>query len=249
MPDTPTIASAEQATGHYRDMLIRLMTRQFYAETATAEVFGRSVGCAPTLREKLMAAEFAAEEAEHSQRLCNLFLDLREDPEKIHAARPPAAQFWSLDLDNWVHIAVFNFTVDRAGSHQIMEYRQSSYRPWAEQMGPVLDDEEGHYGNGVENLREFARDPKLFNEFQSVYFGMLPVTVKRAFGRPIGEDNDYCVKVGLKRHTTEQVVNRYLTEMLCYMRQVGLRFPPLSGFEKTGAELTPSTREIILSNQ
>jgi 1,2-phenylacetyl-CoA epoxidase catalytic subunit len=249
MPDAPTINSAEQATGEYRDMLIRLMTRQFYAETATAEVFGRSIGCAPSLREKLMAAEFAAEEAEHSQRLCNLFLDLREDPEKIHAARPPAAQFWSLDLDNWVHIAVFNFTVDRAGSHQIMEYRQSSYRPWAEQMGPVLDDEEGHYGNGVENLREFARDPKQFDEFQSVYFGMLPVTVKRAFGRPIGADNEYCVKVGLKRHTTEQVVNRYLDEMLGYMRQVGLKFPPLSGFDAIGAELMPSTRAIILSNQ
>jgi 1,2-phenylacetyl-CoA epoxidase catalytic subunit len=246
---TSSIVSAGQAKGEYRDMLIRLMTRQFYAETATAEVFGRSIGCAPSLREKLMAAEFAAEEAEHSQRLCNLFLDLREDPEKIHASRPPAAQFWSLDLDNWIQIAVFNFTVDRAGSHQIMEYRQSSYRPWAEQMGPVLDDEEGHYGNGVENLREFARDPALFGEFQRVYFGLLPVTIKRAFGRPLGPDNDYCVGVGLKRHTTEEVVNRYLTEMLGYMRQVGLKFPPLSAFDAAGAELMPSTRAIILSNQ
>ena len=60
-----TVHSASQATGEYKDMLLRLMTRQFYAETATAEVFGRSIGCAPTLREKLMAAEFAAEEADH----------------------------------------------------------------------------------------------------------------------------------------------------------------------------------------
>ena len=249
MTETTIVHSPQEATGAYRDMLLRLMTRQFYAETATAEVFGRSIGCAPTLREKLLAAEFAEEEAEHSQALCNLFLDLGQDPEKIHAARPPAAQFWSLDLDNWIHIAVFNFTVDRAGSHQIMEYRDSSYRPWAEAMGPVLEDEEGHYGNGVQNLREFARDPKVFAEFQNVYFGMLPVTVKRAFGRPIGPDNDYCVEVGLKRHTTEQVVNRYLHEMLGYMRQCGLKFPPLAAFERIGAELMPSTREIILSNQ
>ena len=189
-----TVHSASQATGEYKDMLLRLMTRQFYAETATAEVFGRSIGCAPTLREKLMAAEFAAEEADHSERLCKLFMDLGQDPENIHAARPPAAQFWSLDLDNWIHIAVFNFTVDRAGSHQIMEYRESSYRPWADDMGVVLEDEEGHYGNGVQNLREFARDPKVFAEFQRVYNQMLPVTVKRAFGRPLGPDNDYCIK-------------------------------------------------------
>jgi len=78
---------------------------------------------------------------------------------------------------------------------------------------------------------------------------MLPVTIKRAFGRPTGPDNDYCVNVGLKRHTTEQVVNRYLTEMLGYMRECKLKFPPLSAFEKIGAELMPSTKEIILSNQ
>ncbi len=211
---TTIVRTPAEATGAYRDMLLRLMTRQFYAETATAEVFGRSIGCAPTLREKLLAAEFAHEEAEHSTRLCQLFKALGVDPETVHASRPSAAQFWSLDLDNWVHIAVFNFTVDRAGSHQIMEYRDSSYLPWAEAMGAVLEDEEGHYGNGVENLREFARDKAFFAEFQKVYFGMLPVTVKRAFGRPTGADNEYCIKVGLKRHTTEQVVNRYLDEML-----------------------------------
>jgi hypothetical protein len=37
--------------------------------------------------------------------------------------------------------------------------------------------------------------------------------------------------------------------MLGYMRQVGLKFPPLSGFDAIGAELMPSTRAIILSNQ
>lgn len=245
----PLVRSPEQATGEYREMLLRLMTRQFYAETATAEVFGRSITCAPTLDEKLLAAEFAAEEASHSRRLCGLFRDLGLDPECIHAARPPAAQFWSLDPDNWIHIAVFNFTVDRAGSHQIMEYRESSYRPWAEQMGPVLQDEEGHYGNGVQNLRQFARDPDRLAEFQQVYSAMLPVTVKRAFGRPAGEDNEFCIATGLKRHSTEQVVNRYLTEMVEYMRECGLKFPPLPAFEKAGAELMPTTRDIILSNQ
>jgi 1,2-phenylacetyl-CoA epoxidase catalytic subunit len=226
-----TVRTPEEAQGDYRDMLVRLMTRQFYAETATAEVFGRSIGCAPTLKEKFLAAEFAREEADHSERLCKLFQELGIDPEAVHRARPSAAQFWSLDLDNWVHIAVFNFTVDRAGSHQIMEYRESSYLPWAREMDAVLADEEGHYGNGVDSLRAFARDETVFAEFQQVYRFMLPVTVKRAFGRPGGADNDYCVEVGLKRHTTEQVVNRYLTEMLGFMRECNLRFPPLTAFE------------------
>ena len=181
--NSPTVYTAKEASGHYREMLVRLMTRQLYAETATAEVFGRSIGAAPTWREKHLAAEFAFEEAQHSQMLCDLLSDLGEDPEKVIANRPPAASFWQVDLDNWLHIAVFNFTVDRAGSQQIMEYRDSSYLPWAKKMVVVLEDEEEHYENGVENLREFSSVPEQLAKFQSVYNDMLPVTLKRAFGR------------------------------------------------------------------
>ena len=120
----PNINVPEDARGEYREMLIRLMTRQIYAETATAEVFGRAISAAPNWQEKELAAEFAAEEARHSRGLYDLLRDLGEDPEKIIAGRPDAADFWELNLDNWLDIAVFNFTVDRAGSHQIMEYRR-----------------------------------------------------------------------------------------------------------------------------
>jgi len=247
--NAPTIYTAAEARGEYRDMLLRLMTRQLYAETATAEVFGRSIGVAPTWREKHLAAEFAFEEAQHSQMLCNLLTDLGEDPENLIANRPPAASFWSVDLDNWLSIAVFNFTVDRAGSQQIMEYRESSYLPWAEKMVVVLEDEEEHYENGVENLREFSSVPEQLAKFQSVYNDMLPVTLKRAFGRPDGPDNEFCLRTGLKRHSTEDVINRYLTEMRSYMDPVGLKFPPLERFAVENVELLSSTREILASLQ
>ena len=142
------IRTPGEAHGAYRDMLIRLMSRQLYAETATVEVFGKAVAVAPDWNEKYLAAHFSAEEARHSQGLIDLLRDLGENPERIIAERPNAAEFWGLDLDNWLDIAVFNFTVDRAGSHQIMEYRQSSYEPWGQSQEVVLEDEEEHYDNG-----------------------------------------------------------------------------------------------------
>ncbi len=238
-----------EASGPYRDMLVRLLVRQLYAETATAEVFGRSIEAAPNWRDKYLAAEFAFEEARHSQMLCDILDELGEDSEAIIAERPAVAAFWGLDLDNWLSIAVFNFTVDRAGSQQILEYRESSYRPWAEKMGEVLDDEEEHYENGVDNLRGIAKDPERLAEFQKVFNEMLPNTVKRAFGRPSGPENDFCLKTGLKRHTTEQIVNRYLEEMKGYLVETGLKFAPLSAFEALGVELKPSTRDILSSVQ
>lgn len=244
-----TLTKPSEPKGEYREMLIRLMTRQIYAETATAEVFGRAISAAPNWQEKELAAEFAAEEARHSRGLYDLLTDLGEDPEKIIAGRPDASEFWGLDLDNWLEIAVFNFTVDRAGSHQIMEYRQSSYGPWADSQEEVLEDEEDHYDNGVENLKQFAKDPKKLAEFQKVFDRVMPNCVKRAFGRLEGPDNEFCLKHGLKRNTTEAIVNRYLKEMHGHMQGTGLMFPPMSAFEAINCELADSTKKILMSLQ
>ena len=241
------VRTPAEATGRYRELLIRLMTRQLYAETTTAEIFGKAISVAPNWHEKALAAEFAAEEARHSQGLYDLLTELGEDPEAIIAERPDAGEFWGVNLDNWIDIAVFNFTVDRAGSHQIMEYRQSSYIPWADSQEVVLADEEEHYDNGVENLKQFARDPEQLRQFQEVFNRVQPVTLKRAFGRRTSSDNDFCLKTGLKRNDTEVVVNRYLTEMRGHMEGTGLKFPPLSAFDAIGCDLADSTRDILAS--
>src|SRR5256885_13039445 len=57
---------------------------------------------------------------------------------------------------------------------------RSTLFPYTTLFRSVLEDEEGHYGNGVENLREFARDKAFFAEFQKVYFGMLPITDRKS---------------------------------------------------------------------
>jgi 1,2-phenylacetyl-CoA epoxidase catalytic subunit len=243
------LRTPDEPTGEYRDLLIRLMTRQLFAETATAEVFGKAVSAAPNWSEKYLAAEFAAEEARHSQGLVDLLAEMGEDPEAIIASRPDADEFWQLDLNNWLDIAVFNFTVDRAGSHQIMEYRQSSYVPWADSQEIVLADEEDHYDNGVENLKQFAKDPEQLAEFQKVFNRVLPNCVKRAFGRLTGPDNEICLRTGLKRNPTEVIVNRYLTEMRGHMDGTGLKFPPVSAFAAIKCELADSSKEILQSLQ
>ena len=243
------IRSAAEAKGEYREMLIRLMTRQIYAETATAEVFGQAITAAPTWEEKHRLAVFTLEEAQHSQGLVDLLRDLGEDPEEIIAGRPPAGKFWAIDLSEWIDIAVFNFVVDRAGSHQIMEYRESSYIPWAESQEVVLADEEEHYDTGVQVLKEFAKDPDQFAKFKVSFDRVLPNAFKRAFGRPGSAENAYCLEVGLKRHTHEQILNRYLYEMKGYMGTVGMAFPPMSTFQAAGVEMAESTKEIVLSLQ
>ena len=113
----------------------------------------------------------------------------------------------------------------------------------------MLEDEEEHYEKGVENLRELSSAPEQLVKSQSVYYEMLPVTLKRAFGQPDGPDNEFCLRTGLKRHSTEGVINRYLIEMRGYMDPAGLTFPPLERFAAENVELVDSTRQILNSLQ
>ena len=248
-----SIVNQQPLASEYRDMLIRLMTRQLYAETATAEVFGQSIALAPTWGEKYRQAEFAYEEAQHSQALIGLLGDLGVDGDAVLADRPPAAFFWNLgedgELRDWLEVVVFNFIVDRAGSHQIMQYRQSSYQPWAEKMGRVLEDEEEHYGSGIESLATLTQDPAVRARAQTIIDRLLPVSVKRAFGRPDAADNDYCLKVGLKRDSAHQIQAAYLREMREHLARCGLRFPPLSAFAAERVELGREAQDILASLQ
>ena len=250
---TQTITTKDEVTPEYREMLIRLMTRQLYAETTTAEVFGKSLALAPTWSAKYRQAEFAFEEAQHSQALIELLTDLGVDTDAVLAQRPPATFFWNLgdggELHDWLEVVVFNFIVDRAGSHQIMQYGQSSYRPWAEKMTQVLEDEEEHYGSGIESLEALCRDPAVRERAQTIIDRLLPNSVRRAFGRPDAGDNDYCLQVGLKRQTTHQIQAAYLREMREHLARCGLRFPPLSTFAASGVELGPEAQEIVASLQ
>ena len=126
---------------------------------------------------------------------------------------------------------------------------QSSYIPWADSQEIVLADEEDHYDNGVENLKQFAKDPEQLAEFQQVFNRVLPNCIKRAFGRLEGADNERCLATGLKRNPTEAIVNRYLTEMRGHMSGTGLKFPAISAFEAINCELADSSKEILLSLQ
>jgi len=247
------IQSPQEVDPEYKDMLVRLITRQLYAETATAEVFGRSIALAPTWPEKHRQAEFAHEEARHSQTLMDILADLGVDGQEILNKRPPAAFFWSLgdgkEINDWLDCITFNFIVDRAGSHQIMNYRENSYRPWADAMGYVLDDEEDHYGSGVESMVELTKDPEIKARVERIIDVLLPTTIKRAFGRPDAKDNEYCFTVGLKPRKTDEVVSGYLLEMKPHMETCGLYFPTLEAFERQGAVLGPKSKEVILSLQ
>jgi len=51
----------------------------------------------------------------------------------------------------------------------------------------------------------------------------------------------------MKRNSTEQIINRYLTEMKGYMEPAGLKCPAMQTFADAGVESTESTKVKLMS--
>lgn len=229
MPET--IYSREQMTDDYRRMVVRLMTRQFLAELATAEIYGHSIELAPTWREKVRQARFCREEAEHSESAARLLEELGEDVGGLLASRKSGMSFFGLSetLTDWAEVVVFNFLADRAGTCQLHAYRDASYVPWAKTMQKILAEEEVHQAVGNAQLERLCRDPGEAAKAQQLLDSIMPIVVKRAFGRPDAEDNAFCLSHGLKACSAAEVQRRYFAEVQGLLESCGLRFPDLRG--------------------
>ena len=232
-------------TPEYRDMAVRLMTRQVFAESATCELFGRAIGLAPSWRDAVRQARFAKEEAEHVEYVADVLDALGTDVDGLLERRGGAAAFFGLDaggLKSWTAVIAFNLYGDRAGSHQIRAYLDNSFPAWGKAMRQVLADEAHHQSYGDREAVRVCQDAGARAEIQAIIDASMPITVKRAFGRLESDENSYCLEVGLKVKglDTAQVQYNYFESLRPVMAEAGLRFP---AFAANGVELAPRVRQ------
>lgn len=237
----------QDMTPEFRDMAIRLMTRQLYAESATCELFGRAIELAPTWRDAVQQARFAKEEAEHVEYVAEVLEALGADVNALLKTRGPATTFFGLEEDglkSWTGVIAFNLFGDRAGSHQIRAYLDNALPAWGESQRQVLTDEAQHQGYGDREAVRVCKDPEQRAAMQSIIDASMPVTVKRAFGRLESDENSYCLEVGLKVKglDTAQVQYNYFKSVKPVMDEAGLRFPD---FTANGVELADPVREAF----
>ena len=235
----------QNMTPEYRDMAVRLMTRQVLAESATCELFGRAIELAPGWRDAVRQARFAKEEAEHVEYVADVLVAFGVDVDAIIEKRGDAAAFFGLGADglkSWSGVIAFNLYGDRAGSHQIRAYLDNSLPAWGEAMRQVLADEAHHQGYGDREAVRVCRDAGQRAEMQAIIDASMPVTVKRAFGRLESDENSYCLEVGLKVKglDTAQVQYNYFKSLQPVMAEAGLDFP---AFAANGVELAPRVAE------
>src|SRR5574340_775814 len=99
----------------YKDMAIRLLTRQILAESATSELFGLAIRLGPTWRDQIQQAQFTHEEADHVRICAEVLEALGADVDEILKRRGNAADFFGVapsGFQSWVEVAAFNLIGD-----------------------------------------------------------------------------------------------------------------------------------------
>lgn len=221
----------------YRDLLIRLLRIQ--ADTETYLLFPKGwaqyahiVDLAPTLEDRVKAAQYLAEETRHGLIAYKLLKDLGvEVTEQDFEGEHRDLYVFDKWLESWTEFGLFNFLADRAGRFQAEEWIDSSYLPLARIAPAVVRDETGHGNAGFHNLQKICRTPEEKAEVER----LLPqwyATALDMFGRSDSKRSLRYVELGLKRRTNAEARQAFIQEVEPLIRKLGLDVPDVTSLRK-----------------
>lgn len=238
MTQTRSIRTRAEMDQRYFDTLVRMLRSQAYRELAAATVFAEALTLVPTVKFKKKVLQHVQEEMEHFEVCCGLHAELEAGDldaictKKLRDERPIPS------IESFLDLGAAQFLYDRASAFQLREYENSSFDPYCEIIGKILDEEEGHESFGAEILIEHCRDPQQVPEAQRCFEKWLAVSLK-SFGRPGTPGNRYAISAGLKTRDSAAVAQDYLDSLKSVMRVCGLEFPTADRLAARGVETAP----------
>ena len=216
----------------YRETVIQMLRSQAWRELSAAHLFGHGLQFVTDLRTLKFIARHVQEEVEHYAAVADLYqkhvgesLDGWVAQKLATKPIPWATSFLELGIAQWLY--------DRGGFWQLREYEESSWAPYKEVIGRIVDQEEGHQYHGqniavplIRKEKDRAKVQGIFNEW--LRQGLI------CLGRPHSEGNKYAISVGLTKRDSAECIKDYVKDILPAVRDAGLTLPAK---ETLGVEL------------
>jgi len=207
----------------YRETVLQMLKSQAWRELSAAHLFGHGLQFVTELRTLKFITRHIQEEVDHYAAVAELYQKATgESLDGWVAAKlatkpiPWATSFLELGIAQWLY--------DRGGFWQLREYEESSWTPYKEVIGRIVDQEEGHQYHGqniavplIRQEKDRAKVQRLFNEW--LRHGLI------CLGRPYSEGNKYAISVGLKKRDSSECIKDYVKDILPAVRQAGLTLP------------------------
>ncbi len=216
----------------YRDTVIQMLRSQAWRELSAAQLFGHGLQFVSDLRTLKFIARHVQEEVEHYAAVAALYqahvgetVDAWVSEKLATRPIPWAGSILELGIAQWLY--------DRGGFWQLREYENSSWAPYREVIGRIIEQEEGHQHHGQAIAVPLIRRERDRVKVQRIFEAWLRQGLI-CLGRPYSEGNRYAISVGLKKRDSAECIKDYVKDILPAVREAGLRLPPR---ERLGVDL------------
>lgn len=218
----------------YRQLVIRLVKET--GEFGSTEGFKRYlddlavriVNLTPNVADRVLVAEFYADETRHGFIMEGLLRELGIDPVKEFGSSfltsIEALHLLLTEVHTWMDFALGTCLLDRAAAIQFSTYRRCSYAPMY-RVGPRMEhDERGHATMGHIFVKEMCSSGKGRAEAQASLNKWYPAALDM-FGSSTGSRQWEYIRYGLKADSNEELRVRFTNEVRPLLGEIGLVCP------------------------
>lgn len=223
----------------YRSLVVRLIKET--GEFGSTEGFNcylrdlatRIIDMAPSVADRVLVAEFYADETRHGYIMEGLLRELGVDPVKEFGSgfltSIEALHLLKTEIHTWSDFALSTFLLDRAAAIQFSTYRDCSYAPMSRVGARMEHDERGHATMGNVFVKEICASPQGRAEVQGLLRKWFPIALDM-FGSSRGKRQWEYIRFGLKAESNEELRRRFIPEVERILGSLGLVMPdPAAG--------------------
>lgn len=183
---------------------------------------------APNAEERQVCAERAAEEYDHYKLGKKVLADIGVDTTYMETQSLEDRNLFGDQglhtCTTWAERGVFSYIGEETALLMIREFAESSYKPWAEAVRTIIQDERVHIAHGARVCRNLAVTEQGRKELQYAVDRLWPTFIG-VLGNPNSKRADRAVRYGLRQTTNRQARDQWVETVSKRIANLGLRVP------------------------
>lgn len=212
----------------YREFMIKMLKYAHVENNANphykvllANIANAGLRYAPDGRAMTIEAEIIKQEVNHGQIVAKIIRSLGEDP---FIDKEVGQYAFRMPLECWLDVAWFHGLIDRVGLYVGIEWMGSTYAPLAEVSDQLEKDEFFHATAGLSFIKKGIQTPDGKKEAQDLLHKWWPAALDM-FGRSKSKNSAQYVKWGIKGQTNEELRQKYISDVVPMIEEMGLDVP------------------------
>ncbi|MFB7915572.1 Phenylacetic acid catabolic protein [Streptomyces sp. NPDC056061] len=213
----------------YQKMLISQITINTEGELSGGDDYALMfLPLAPSSEERQVCAERAAEEYDHYKIGKRILADIGVDTTYMET-QPLSERMLFADermhtCTSWAERGIYSYIGEETAMVMLREFADSSYKPWAEAVRTIIQDEKIHIAHGARVCRNLADTEEGREQLQVALDRLWPMFVG-IFGSAHTKRSQKAVRYGLRKTTNGEAIALWREKVAPRVTNLGLRIP------------------------